>query len=375
MSNTLVINASRARSGGAVSHIKGIISNFDKKNSVFDKVILFTYESLALELKNNENIIIFSPKQINKGLIYQLYWEKFILPVYLKKFKKVLLLNVDAGSVCNFKPSVVISQDLLSFEPGEMKRYGLSKQRIRLSILKWVQKKSFYNSQGIIFLTKYAQNLICKSKKELLDKSTVIHHGIDKPFFHIKQKSVNLNVTKIIYVSNLAPYKHHNNILKCIDLIPMKYGKLEFKFVGGGTTKQINNIYNLEKKILRKKIKINLYGFTNQKKLIKFYENSDLILFASSCENMPITLMEGMATGLPLICSNRGPMPEMLGNTGIYFDPENPKSIAKAIIGALQSFQNSQNTLKDRAKVWTWDKCSKDTFTYLEKIWTEKIVI
>ena len=40
---------------------------------------------------------------------------------------------------------------------------------------------------------------------------------------------------------------------------------------------------------------------------------------------------ESMAAGLPIACSNRGPMPEVLGDAGLYFDPEQPVQIAKAI--------------------------------------------
>ena len=61
------------------------------------------------------------------------------------------------------------------------------------------------------------------------------------------------------------------------------------------------------------------------------YAGADLCVFASSCENMPNILLEGMASGLPIACSNRGPMPEVLGDAGVYFDPENPNDIARAL--------------------------------------------
>ncbi len=57
----------------------------------------------------------------------------------------------------------------------------------------------------------------------------------------------------------------------------------------------------------------------------------DHFVFASSCENMPNTLVEAIAAGLPLACSRRGPMHEILGDTGLYFDPESHLSIAEAI--------------------------------------------
>ena len=52
------------------------------------------------------------------------------------------------------------------------------------------------------------------------------------------------------------------------------------------------------------------------------YLDADLGLFASSCENMPNILLETMGAGLPIACSNRQPMPEILKNGGEYFDPE-----------------------------------------------------
>ena len=38
-----------------------------------------------------------------------------------------------------------------------------------------------------------------------------------------------------------------------------------------------------------------------------------------------------MASGIPIACSNRGPMPEILRDGGIYFDPENVDSIKDAL--------------------------------------------
>ena len=38
-----------------------------------------------------------------------------------------------------------------------------------------------------------------------------------------------------------------------------------------------------------------------------------------------------MCLGLPIACSDRGPMPEVLNGAGVYFDPENIQSIKKSI--------------------------------------------
>lgn len=76
---------------------------------------------------------------------------------------------------------------------------------------------------------------------------------------------------------------------------------------------------------------IHYWGAVDYKEIDRCYAAADLCVFASSCENMPNILIESMAAGLPIACSNRGPMPEVLGDAGIYFDPEDAASIACAV--------------------------------------------
>ena len=57
----------------------------------------------------------------------------------------------------------------------------------------------------------------------------------------------------------------------------------------------------------------------------------DIGVFASSCENLPITLLEMMGSGMQIACSNFSPMPEILGSEGIYFNPVKPASITEAM--------------------------------------------
>ena len=58
---------------------------------------------------------------------------------------------------------------------------------------------------------------------------------------------------------------------------------------------------------------------------------SDIFVFASSSETFGITLLEGMAIGIPIICSNRSSLPEILKNGGIYFNPKNDLQLSNKI--------------------------------------------
>ena len=101
------------------------------------------------------------------------------------------------------------------------------------------------------------------------------------------------------------------------------------------------------------------------------YAQADLGIFASSCENLPNILIEKMAMGLPIACSNRGPMPEILGEAGEYFDPEHPIDISRALrvmINSAKLRKKKANSSYHLAKSYSWDSCAKDTFAFFSEV-------
>ena len=124
------------------------------------------------------------------------------------------------------------------------------------------------------------------------------------------------DVIKILYVSNTAPYKHQWHVVKAINFLIRKYPKLKLELVGGGHGKA-------KKKLIRS---LNIYDpqmeFTTiidnqpKDKIADLMRNCDIFLFASSCESISITLLEAMASKVPIACSNRGPLPSVLKDGG-----------------------------------------------------------
>ena len=84
-----------------------------------------------------------------------------------------------------------------------------------------------------------------------------------------------------------------------------------------------------------------------------------------------------MASSKLILCSNKSAMPEILGDAGLYFDPDNPDSIAKCIENLFdENFNYTQFTKRayNKAKNYSWKKCSEETFNFIRFI-NEKILI
>lgn len=83
---------------------------------------------------------------------------------------------------------------------------------------------------------------------------------------------------------------------------------------------------------------------------------------------MPITLLEAMAAGLPIACSDRGPMPEILEDGGVYFDPELPDSIAAAVEQLITDpalRERVAQRAKQLSEQYSWSRCAEETWKFI----------
>ena len=85
----------------------------------------------------------------------------------------------------NFRLYVSMSQNMLIFEKDERAKFGISLTRLKLKSFKLSSKKSFVNSQGIIFISNYAKDYIINKLKIDDHNFVVINHGISSKFFKI----------------------------------------------------------------------------------------------------------------------------------------------------------------------------------------------
>jgi len=174
-----------------------------------------------------------------------------------------------------------------------------------------------------------------------------------------------------LYVSNAELYKHQWNVVKAAARLRKKGLRVNLLLIGGGKGAAQ---FKLEAAMKREDPSgefIRQIGFVQNDLIPTYLANADVFIFASSCENMPITLLEAMASGLPIACSNRGPMPELLRDGGVYFDPEKPEEISVAIEAILKDSVFARkigSKARQIAREYSWEKCANETFRFLSEI-------
>ena len=369
----LGINASRARSGGAVAHLVGVLGEVNPADYGVREVHIWSYSGLLSLLPSTPWLVKHAPAELDHSLSHQLWWERFSLPSELRKARCSILLNVDAGSVCRFRPAVTMSRDMLSYEPGEIERYGISKARLRLMALRYVQNASLRSADGAIFLTQYAARVIQQSCGPL-GNVAYIPHGVGAAFLFDRPPKVwplvGERPIRCLYVSNTLPYKHQWHVVEAVAQLRQQGFDLQLELVGGGEGMAQRRLEAQIARVDPNRGFVTQHGFMSQRKLPEFLAKADLFVFASSCENMPNTLVEAMAAQLPIACANRGPMPEVLEDGGLYFDPENPDSIASAIASLIMEPDKRIRLAmraKELASQYSWSRCAQETFSFIAK--------
>jgi glycosyltransferase involved in cell wall biosynthesis len=165
-------------------------------------------------------------------------------------------------------------------------------------------------------------------------------------------------------------YKHQWVVVRAVSFLRKRGYNIKLRLVGGGKGKAQRQLEKAVASLDPCGDFVEQLDFIPHAALPELLSQADLFVFASSCENMPVTLVEAMAVGLPIACSNRGPMPEVLSDGGVFFDPEDSGSIAAAIEQLMQSSalrQSCSRRAKSLAQQYSWKLCADETLEFISK--------
>lgn len=371
---TIGIDASNLRLGGGITHLVELLRAAVPESYGVDRVVVWGGQHILDELDNQVWLHKSNPSALDKGLLQRIYWQQYYLSQAARDAGCHILFVPGGSYIGNFRPVVTMSRNMLPFEWRELKRYGLSLLSIKLLFLHFVQSRSFKKADGVIFLTEYARKAIINVVGLLQAKTVIIPHGLNLRFANYPkiQRAIDtyseVNPYRVLYVSRIDQYKHQWVVVEAIELLRREGLPIVLDLVGSAYPPALKHLNKTIKILTFKHTWVHYYGPIPYNELNSYYEQADLGLFASSCENMPNILLEKMASGLPIVSSNKGPMPEILGKGGMYFDPEQPADIARALRKTIDSPQLRTKLTKisyELSHKYSWSRCAADTFQFL----------
>jgi len=223
----------------------------------------------------------------------------------------------------------------------------------------WLLKLVLKEADAVISLTYDMKKKIMEvCNREIF----VIPNGIDLNIFEglskdELRKKFGLNKTQktILYAGTLRPVKGLTYLIEAVKIINDKNNRL--LLVGYGEERE--HLENLVKKLKIENI-VTFVGEVSNKEVFEYMTASDVLVLPSLSEGFPNVILEAMASGLPIIATKVGGVPEIINNevNGFLIDPKNPQQICEKILLIFKDKKLrekiSQNN-KMEAKKYSWE--------------------
>ena len=193
-------------------------------------------------------------------------------------------------------------------------------------------------------------------------KTSVIPHGVDSQFF--VNKDVSRNPNTLLAVSDIYVQKNFKTLLLAVSELIKNNPEIHLKIAGRPI--DVEYMQELEFLVKDKKLQnhVTFLGEQGVSELISLYQECGLFVFPSTDETFGNSLVEAMACGAPIASSNAAAMPEVLGDAGLYFNPNKVEDMRDIIFELLsdQGLCYSLSKLAEtRSHEFSWEKTAART--------------
>jgi len=213
------------------------------------------------------------------------------------------------------------------------------------SLLRSYEKKLMKRSDALIAVSLYTKNELTELYDVDEEKIHVIYNGVDTQKFKPNRDRVGLRLELgleeeqkiILCVGRLYYRKGIATLLQSIPEVVQKFEDAKFVISGKGFRKNEERFRTLAERLKIEK-SVMFLGYVPDEKLPDLYAASDIFVLPALYENFPFAILEAQSTGLPVISTKVGGIPEFLTNNknGLLVDPGDPEQLAQGIMTLLR---------------------------------------
>lgn len=268
------------------------------------------------------------------------------------------------------RPYVVTIHDITRFMfPGQVRQSLLVQLAYEM-----VFRNAVTRSKGVISVSKTTEQELRRMRLSLPDHLEVIYEGVDESFFApartIDQQKVRalLDVSGdyLLYTGVWMSHKNLRRLLEAFAIVLQDRPNLKLVMTGKPKPGYRNMI--VEARAMGLEENVVFPGFVDDRLMPALYQGALLLVFPSLYEGFGLPALEAAAGGTPVVCSNVSSLPEVMGEAGIYVNPESVDSIVSGMIDGLQEGFNRVDIGRKQARRFSWNACAQETWNMYERI-------
>ena len=304
---------------GAEIMCENLVYELAKQGENVLVVSLYNYKSAITERIEEAGIrIIYLNKRLGMDLsmiikLYEVF--KYERPDVVHTHRHVLQYVVPAAIMAGVKRRVHTVHNVANKEVGPFA------QRINSFFY-------HFNTVTPVALSSEIQETIIKRYGLIKRNVPVIFNGINLQKCIVKDSYEIKGRISILHIGRFSEQKNHIELLKGFRRFNKQYTDSELVLIGDGERRS-----EIESFIIENGMETSVHLLGLQSKVYEYLNAADVFILPSLYEGVPMTLIEAMASGLPIIASNVGGIPDMLNNgtNAILIKPES-KDIYKALV-------------------------------------------
>jgi alpha-1,3-rhamnosyl/mannosyltransferase len=170
----------------------------------------------------------------------------------------------------------------------------------------------------------------------------------------------------LVHVGGMNAHKNILGLLKAMPSIIAVEAKTHLAIVGDTSGKGFWDNIEVLKAFVRDNPPLSSHvhftGYISDAALAELLNGAQALVYPSLWEGFGLPAVEAMSCGIPVLASRRGSLPEVVGDAGLLFEPDDPQAIAACVNQFLHDdelrFRLSRNALA-RARLFTWTRAAE----------------
>ena len=205
---------------------------------------------------------------------------------------------------------------------------------MRLLIKRWhsflrMQKKVAPRLKHIVTVSQAAQRDIAAAFGIARESIDIVHNGIDTALFRPLDGIERKPFTVMTTASADAPLKGINYLLEALAIAKTSFPEIKLCLIGDLKPDGDSNALIHDLKLADH---IDIHSKVTTDHMVRLYAEASIVVVPSIYEGFGLPAAEAMACGLPVISTDGGALPEVVGNCGVIVPTKNSEAIAQAII-------------------------------------------
>jgi glycosyltransferase involved in cell wall biosynthesis len=306
-------------------------------------------------------------------------------------FKEIKYLHFPAhmdAAAWGLKPYILTVLDLIPLILKDM--YAPEVFNWRFKLARFLELRAIKGASHIIAISETTASDVHRMLGIPREKITVTPLGVDRKFFVAdpplasgdserllrEELGLPLDAPVLLYVGGIDQRKNVPQLLNLLKQLRMRRaanGKARPVLVLAGSIKNDKNYPALMQQVTALGLDQAVFqtGFLEDAKLLQVYKITRLFCFLSLYEGFGLPPLEAMATGTPVLSSNRSCLPEVLGSAALMADPDDLQrlvELAESVLESDERFVELSRAGVVQAHKFTWSKTAELTLAVYEKL-------